>query len=235
MFGTWTYLIWLGLFIGLPLIGLAIWGGRVWWRDRRALAWTFVGATVGGWSWDYAAIQLGFWSFEGGHQIGVEFLGLPLEEWLWILGVAWMFAGLALILKARRCGDPGAAPATEPASEPPTYPGLVAAVALVQFSQLGMLATAGLVFHALLWTRNAAFLRAELRTLAEVTGVAVLWLLASDPVGAAWGAWDYDPDRVLGIWIFGLIPAEDVLGVIFVSSAAAASALVFAWSPRRWI
>jgi hypothetical protein len=59
--------------------------------------------------------------------------------------------------------------------------------------------------------------------------------VGTDPIEAAWGAWHYDPNRVVGIWIFGLIPVEDILGIIVVGSSAAGAAMVFAFSPRRWI
>jgi lycopene cyclase domain-containing protein len=233
MLGSWTYLIWLALFVALPIAGLAAWGGRVWWRERRALAWTLLGAAVGGWAWDYTAIQLGFWSFTDTHKIGIHFLGLPLEEWLWILGVSWMFAGLALILHARRPPRDQAPPI--PQTSLFAHLPLTLAFIPTHLSQLTMLLGAGLVFHSILWFRNAPFLRKQLRTILLVTAAAVVWLLLTDPIGAFWGAWHYDPDRVIGIWIFGLIPGEDVLGAIVVGSAAACSALVFAHGPRRGI
>ncbi len=233
MFGPWTYLIWLTLCVALPLAALGLWGWRTWWRDRRALAFTLLGAAVGGWAWDYTAIQLGFWSFTDTNMIGLQILGLPLEEWLWILGVSWMFAGLALSLHDRRSDD-----ATPPPPHQAPYPTvlpLTLAFAPLRLSQLAMLVSAGLLFHAILWFRNTAFLRGQLRTIVPVTLAAVAWLLATDPIGALWGAWHYDPGRVIGVWIFGLIPLEDVLGAVVVSSAAACSALAFAHGPRRGI
>jgi hypothetical protein len=34
--------------------------------------------------------------------VGWWFLGLPLEEWLWITGVTWLFGGLTVILVERQ-------------------------------------------------------------------------------------------------------------------------------------
>lgn len=230
VFGSATYLIWLGLFLGVPILVLAAIGGRVWWRERRALGWTLLGAAGGGWAWDFSAIQLGFWSFNGIHQTGIVFLGLPLEEWLWILGVTALFAGLTLILRPR----PAHSVPTDRRSNDAPLP-LAPALVLAPFSQFGMLLAAGLVFHSILWARNSTFLRRELPTILRVAIVSILWLLATDPIGAAWGAWTYDPSRVVGVWIFGLIPIEDVFGAVVVSSTAATAVLVFAYSPRRWI
>lgn len=229
MFGPFTYLIWIGLFLGLPILTLALFGGRIWWRERRALAWTLFGSAGGGWAWDFSAIQLGFWSFNGIHQTGIVILGLPLEEWLWILGVSFLFGGLTLVLRP----DSPKVVADRSSNDHPLP--LLPALVFTPFSQFGMVLAAGVVFHSILWARNADFLRRELPTILRVVVLAILWLLATDPIGAAWGAWTYDPARVVGIWIFGLIPIEDVAGVVVVSSAAAAAVLVFAYSPRKWI
>ena len=43
------------------------------------------------------------------------------------------------------------------------------------------------------------------------------------------------PDKVLGLWLFQVMPIEDLLGIAVVSSAAACAVLVFGYGPRRWI
>ena len=76
------------------------------------------------------------------------------------------------------------------------------------FSHLTMLLIAGVVFHAILWARNAAFLWSQRRAILLVVGVAELWMLVTDPIGGRWGAWYYDPNNILNIWIVGL-PIEE--------------------------
>ncbi len=49
------------------------------------------------------------------------------------------------------------------------------------------------------------------------------------------GAWYFDPDKVIGIWFFEVMPIEDFFGIAVVSSAAACAVLVFGYGPRRWI
>jgi lycopene cyclase domain-containing protein len=97
LFGHATYLIWLGLFIGLPLFGLLRWWPWLW-QQRRALGLASLGSLLGGWAWDAWAVQFGVWFYEPGNIIGWWFLGLPLEEWLWIVGVTLMFGGLTVVL-----------------------------------------------------------------------------------------------------------------------------------------
>lgn len=102
MFGSMTYLIWLALFVGLPLLALALAARRRLWPRRRALAWTLLGALAGGWAWDAGIVKLGTWDYIPEHIAGVWIGGLPLEEWLWIVGVTLMFAMLTILIEERR-------------------------------------------------------------------------------------------------------------------------------------
>lgn len=103
------------------------------------------------------------------------------------------------------------------------------------FSHLTMLIAAGLIFHALLWARNAAFLWSRRRVILLVVLIAELWMFVTDPIGGVWGAWYFDPNRILGIWLFDVMPIEDLFGIAVVSSAAACAVLVFGYGPRKWI
>ncbi|HEX9441894.1 MAG TPA: hypothetical protein VF909_19560 [Roseiflexaceae bacterium] len=103
------------------------------------------------------------------------------------------------------------------------------------FSHLTMLLIAGIVFHAILWARNAVFLWAQRRVILLVVGVAELWMLVTDPIGGRWGAWFFDTNKVVGLWLFQVMPIEDLLGIAVVSSTAACAVLVFGYGPRRWI
>jgi lycopene cyclase domain-containing protein len=101
MFGNLTYMIWLALFIGLPLLALAIIARRAQWRRRRALGWTLAGALVGGWAWDALIVRIGGWYYDPNNIVNIWLAGLPLEEWLWIAGVTLMFGGLTVLLEER--------------------------------------------------------------------------------------------------------------------------------------
>ena len=96
MFGAWTYLIWLALFIGLPLILLAGWRRRALQRRSRGLAWVLLGSLIGGWAWDALAVRWGLWYYNSEHLVGFWLAGLPLEEWLWIGSVTLLFSGLTV-------------------------------------------------------------------------------------------------------------------------------------------
>lgn len=98
-FGQWTYLVWLALCIGLPLLGCWWKWGDVIWQKRRALGWALAGALVGGWIWDGLAIQFGVWYYSPDKIIGWWLLGMPIEEWIWIAGVTLLFGSVTIGLK----------------------------------------------------------------------------------------------------------------------------------------
>ena len=98
MFSDSTYMIWLALFIGVPLLALAIGARRALWRQRRALGWVLVGALAGGWAWDALAVRLGAWYYDPNNILNIWIGGLPIEEWLWIIGVTLLFGGVTVIV-----------------------------------------------------------------------------------------------------------------------------------------
>jgi lycopene cyclase domain-containing protein len=100
MFGQLTYIIWLAVFVGVPIVLLMHWR-RAFWRRKRALGWVLLGALVGGWAWDAASVQLRVWFYAPEHITSVWLLGLPLEEWLWIGGTTLLFALTTIVLIER--------------------------------------------------------------------------------------------------------------------------------------
>jgi lycopene cyclase domain-containing protein len=102
MFGQATYLIWLALFLALPIVLLWLCWPAAIWAQRRALLWTTAGALVGGWLWDGLAIQVRVWHFAPENIAGLWILGMPIEEWLWIAGVTLFFGSVTVVLKTRQ-------------------------------------------------------------------------------------------------------------------------------------
>jgi lycopene cyclase domain-containing protein len=102
MFGNLTYIVWLALFIGLPLLALLAAGWRPVWRQRRALGWALAGALAGGWAWDALIVRMGVWFYNPARIVNLWIAGLPLEEWLWIAGVTLMFGALTILLEEWR-------------------------------------------------------------------------------------------------------------------------------------
>ncbi|CAN5708295.1 hypothetical protein BH10CHL1_BH10CHL1_32730 [soil metagenome] len=101
MFSNYTYIIWLIVFIGLPLVALLRWRLFLW-KQRRALALATFGSLVGGWAWDVIAVRFGAWYYDPNHIFGLWYFGLPIEEWLWIVGTTLFFGSLTVILAERK-------------------------------------------------------------------------------------------------------------------------------------
>jgi lycopene cyclase domain-containing protein len=101
MFGQITYLLWLALFLGVPLLVLLLCARRQLWRQRRALGLTLLIALLGGWAWDWVAVSLGAWHFDPGSILGQWVIGLPVEEWLWIIGTTLLFGSLTVLVEGK--------------------------------------------------------------------------------------------------------------------------------------
>src|SRR3954471_4734339 len=97
MFGNYTYLLWLIIFIGFPLLALLRWRHLLW-KQRRALTLATFGALVGGWAWDVIAVRFGAWYYDPNHIFGLWYFGLPIEELLWIVGTTLLFGSLTVVV-----------------------------------------------------------------------------------------------------------------------------------------
>jgi len=83
------YLIVLAATLFFPLIlsrdkNLAIW-------KRRSALWKAILTTsVPFWIWDVIVTARGHWTFNEQYILGVTFIGMPMEEWLFFLVVAFV-------------------------------------------------------------------------------------------------------------------------------------------------
>jgi lycopene cyclase domain-containing protein len=103
----YVYVIWLFLFMALPILGLFVYAPRAIWRQARAIGLTLGVAFLGGWAWDKLAIHLGAWQFDPNSILGRWIGGLPVEEWCWIGGATVLFGAVTVLCAdrfERRCG-----------------------------------------------------------------------------------------------------------------------------------
>lgn len=93
-----SYPLWLILFVLLPIT--ILWTKN--WESLRPYIRICVvaifGALLVSLPWDYVSIQERIWYFEQPHIIGLWFLGLPIEEWLFIVLTTLLFTTTTLLL-----------------------------------------------------------------------------------------------------------------------------------------
>lgn len=94
----YSYPIWLLLFVILPFIFLLIYYYRRLIKYKRVFYLTLAGALIFSYPWDLIALNLRVWYFETPHILGVWFLGLPIEEYIFIIGVTLLFTVTTIIL-----------------------------------------------------------------------------------------------------------------------------------------
>lgn len=95
----YAYMTWLATYVALPLAVL--------WMIRPRLAWEhkFTLLACAGVSLlvnvplDWFAIPRGIWTFPPGSLVGAYFLGIPLEEYMFMCLLAMLVSTIALMLR----------------------------------------------------------------------------------------------------------------------------------------
>jgi len=108
---TFEYLVVLALILLFPL-ALSFDRRLELYRRWRALAGAVLAMSVVFWVWDAIATARGHWSFNPQYVLGIWFLGMPLEEWLFfpVVGFVSVFTWEAvktILLQRKREGAGG--------------------------------------------------------------------------------------------------------------------------------
>lgn len=85
----WEYLIVLAATLFFPLVlsrdkNLSIW------KRKSALWKAILWASLPFWIWDVIVTERGHWSFNERYVVGLTLLGMPIEEWLFFIVVAFV-------------------------------------------------------------------------------------------------------------------------------------------------
>ena len=86
---TTEYLIVLGLIVVVPL-SLSFNRNLHLYKSPRRLLGALLCVCVPFWTWDVIATARGHWSFNPSYVLGIVFLGIPLEEWLFFAVIAFV-------------------------------------------------------------------------------------------------------------------------------------------------
>jgi lycopene cyclase domain-containing protein len=95
---NYSYLIWLTVFLVLPVIA-------IWIKFYKTLAKYIVAILIIialeqiGLIWDFWGVREGIWRFPLGRNLGYYFAGLPLEEYLAFMFFACFVSSLTIILR----------------------------------------------------------------------------------------------------------------------------------------
>lgn len=97
-----TYFLWLLLFVWLPQLALIALFPRTLWAYRRTLIACTMWSLIFSVPWELWAVHTEIWIFPPHTNIGGLFLGVPLEEYLFIGFVGLFIASATVITKAKR-------------------------------------------------------------------------------------------------------------------------------------
>jgi lycopene cyclase domain-containing protein len=60
------------------------------WNHKKELFTTILCVAIPFWIWDVIVTERGHWSFNPLHVVGISFFGLPIEEWLFFVVIAFV-------------------------------------------------------------------------------------------------------------------------------------------------
>ncbi len=94
----YSYLLWLTVFIIFPLLVLWVWQFHYLIKYKLVFLFAIIGSLIFAFPWDNLAIREHIWYFTKPYVIGIWFLGLPLEEWLFVILVTFLISTTTVLL-----------------------------------------------------------------------------------------------------------------------------------------
>lgn len=94
----YEYLLWLLIFVILPLTILWIVKFGELKKYKIVFMLAPIGSAIFSIPWDYIAIKEKIWYFKEPHILGIWLLGLPIEEWFFIIFVTLLFSTITVLL-----------------------------------------------------------------------------------------------------------------------------------------
>jgi lycopene cyclase domain-containing protein len=95
-----TYFQWLAIFFGLPLAVLWATYFRLLWSQRQAIRASAIWALLLSVPWDWWATRMRVWTFPSDTHLGFWIGGLPLEEYVFIVGATMFVSSFTLVVGA---------------------------------------------------------------------------------------------------------------------------------------
>jgi lycopene cyclase domain-containing protein len=96
-----TYLKWLTFLVCLPILVLWLTHWKALFMYRRTVTLCILSGLLFGIPWDYWAISTRIWEFPPENILGIWIIGIPLEEYLFLIFVTMLISTITLVLKTR--------------------------------------------------------------------------------------------------------------------------------------
>ena len=97
----YSYPLWLALFLILPLAILWVLQYRTFKKYMVMLGLTAVGCLAVSVPWDILSVKDGIWYFTTPHIFGIWLIGLPLEEYVYIVCVGLLACSVTILFWER--------------------------------------------------------------------------------------------------------------------------------------
>lgn len=101
LFGHYTYILWLALFVWLPILIIYLFNREYINKYRNIFPYGIVSTLLFSIPWDWWAIKTNVWYFPPQNIVGVWFFGIPLEEYLFMIFVTFEIAFITLALRKK--------------------------------------------------------------------------------------------------------------------------------------
>lgn len=93
------YIKWFAVFAWTPIIIVWAFYWRYLIKFSKVFLYCIIGSVIFGTVWDYWATHYWLWHFSPDHTLGVNILGLPVEEYVFFISFTILYASIALVLK----------------------------------------------------------------------------------------------------------------------------------------
>jgi lycopene cyclase domain-containing protein len=97
----YDYLKWFLFFAWFPTVIIWLFYWRILIKYKKVFLLCMIGAVLFGYPWDYFATHVWLWRFSPDHTLGMNFLGLPVEEYIFFASEALLYSSLALVLRQK--------------------------------------------------------------------------------------------------------------------------------------
>jgi lycopene cyclase domain-containing protein len=215
-----TYLTFMAVFLLVPIVGLALLGGRPPMSRRDAMGTVILVALALAYTapWDQHLIRRGVWGYAVG-AVALRFGSIPIEELLFMT-LQPVLAGLWL---ARFDDDTADVAGRIPVGRRAIGVGIAGIVFLAGLAllatpktfYLGAIIAWGAPILAIQWAFDWPYLLARWRTVAVGVGVPTLYLCVADRIAIHEGIWYFSTRYTTGLTIGGL-PIEE--GAFFLAT-----------------